>query len=72
MHTVNDLELCDAPTMKKKIKNVLEKGRGSFMELDPGPIQNQALEKIKKWIKAARETATSTQSRSTRSNLDTK
>lgn len=58
MHTINDLELCDAHTMKKKIEKILEKGREAFMELDPGPIQNQALEKIKKWIKVARETTT--------------
>lgn len=56
MHPLNDLGLCDAKTMELKIKEVLKVGRETFMQLDPGPIQDESLEKVKTWINAARKT----------------
>ena len=52
---INDLGLCDAQTMETKIRGILEIGRQVFMEIDPGPIQNVSLEKIKTWINIARK-----------------
>jgi uroporphyrinogen-III decarboxylase len=49
-----DLEFCDPKTMKQRIKEVLEIGHGTFMELDPGPLQDAPLHKVKQWIKIAR------------------
>jgi len=56
MHPVNDLALCDSKTMKLKIEEALNVGRETTMELDPGPIQDVPLEKIKTWINVARKT----------------
>jgi len=55
MHPLRDLKLCDAATMGSRIKEVLKVGRETFMELDPGPIQDESLEKIKTWINVARK-----------------
>jgi uroporphyrinogen-III decarboxylase len=49
-----DLELCAPKTMKQRIKEVLAIGHGTFMELDPGPLQDAPLHKVKQWIKLAR------------------
>jgi len=56
MDPINDLEMCDTKTMELKIKEVLKTGRGTSMELDPGPIQDVSLQKIKAWINIARKT----------------
>lgn len=55
MDPVADLDLCDAQTMETKIKEILKIGRRVFMEIDPGPIQNVSVEKIKTWINVARK-----------------
>ena len=55
MHPVKDLELCDANTMERRIKEVLKTGSETFMELDPGPIEDASIEKIRTWINAARK-----------------
>jgi hypothetical protein len=49
-----DLELCGPKTMRQRIKDVLEIGHGTLMELDPGPLQDAPLHKVKQWIKLAR------------------
>jgi len=56
MHPVNDLLLCDDKAMELKIKEVLNIGRETYMELDPGPILNISIEKIKTWITVAKKT----------------
>ncbi len=56
MHPVSDLELCDTKTMELKIREALKVGRETSMELDPGPIQDVPLEKIKTWINIVRKT----------------
>ena len=56
MHPVGDLQICDTKTMELKIREALRVGRGTFMELDPGPIQDVHLEKIKTWINIVRKT----------------
>lgn len=59
MHPVSDVELCDAETMGSKIEEILKVGRGTSLELDPGPIQDASLEKMKTWINVARKTTKS-------------
>ncbi|MFX1265624.1 MAG: uroporphyrinogen decarboxylase family protein [Promethearchaeota archaeon] len=54
-----DLELCDAEGIESKIREVLEVGKGTSIELDPGPILGVPLEKIKMWISLARKATTS-------------
>jgi len=56
MHPVGDLQLCDTKNMELKIREALRVARGTFMELDPGPIQDVHLEKIKTWINIVRKT----------------
>jgi len=56
MHPLHDLGLCDAKTMASKIREVLKVGRETFMELNPGPVQDESLEKIKTWVNVARKT----------------
>jgi len=54
MHPVNDLLLCDDKSMELKIKEILNIARETAIELDPGPILDIPIEKIKRWIKIAR------------------
>jgi uroporphyrinogen-III decarboxylase len=56
MDPISDLKKCGTKTMELKIKEVLETGSGTSMELDPGPIQDVPLKKIKAWINIARKT----------------
>jgi len=56
---ISDLKTCDTKTMELKIKEVLKTGRETSMELDPGPIQDVSLQKIKAWINIARNTVKS-------------
>ena len=55
MHPITDLKLCDPKTLALKIQDVLQTGRNTSMELDPGPIQDESLAKIQTWIKIARK-----------------
>jgi len=55
MHPVNDLLLCNDKDMELKIKEVLNIGRKNAIELDPGPILDISIDKIKKWINIARK-----------------
>lgn len=55
LHPLDDMQLCDAEAMQQGIKKALETGKGTSMELDPGPVLNAPLEKIKTWIKEARK-----------------
>jgi hypothetical protein len=55
LHPLKDLQLCNAKTMQQGIKEALETGKGTSMELDPGPLVNAPLGKIKTWIKEARK-----------------
>ena len=57
MDPFSDLESCDIKTMELKIREVVKVGRDTSMELDPGPIQDVSLEKIKAWVKVAIRTA---------------
>ena len=50
-----DLELCDEKTMKRRIEEVLKIGKETLMELDPGPIQDAPVQKIRQWIQLARD-----------------
>ncbi|MDH5795396.1 MAG: hypothetical protein OEZ24_04735, partial [Candidatus Bathyarchaeota archaeon] len=52
---VNDLAFCDAETMEKRTREVLRTGAGTFMEIDPGPVMDIAVEKVKTWINMARK-----------------
>lgn len=56
MRPLDDLALCDARTMRLRIEEVLRGGRGTSMELDPGPILDAPLEKVKTWIDVAKKT----------------
>ena len=56
MNPVADLFFCDDKTMELKIKEVLNIGRNITMELDPGPLTDISIEKLKRWIKIARKT----------------
>ena len=56
VHPVKDLELCGAKTMERRIREILKTGAGTFIELDPGPIESGPIEKIKTWIMVARKT----------------
>ena len=56
MRPLDDLALCDARNMRLRIEEVLRVGRGSSMELDPGPILDVPLEKVKTWIDVAKKT----------------
>lgn len=55
-HPISDLDLCDTKTMESKIREVLKVRGETSMELDPGPIQDVSIEKIRTWIKVARKT----------------
>jgi uroporphyrinogen-III decarboxylase len=56
MDPLSDLESCDTKTMELKIREVLKVGKDTSMELDPGPIQDVPLEKIKTWVNVTRKT----------------
>jgi uroporphyrinogen-III decarboxylase len=45
----------DASTIESRIREILRIGRKSIMELDPGPIQDTPLDKVKAWISLARK-----------------
>jgi len=51
----NDLAFCDTHTMEIRIKEALRIGGGTAMEIDPGPVMNIPVEKVKTWIKIARK-----------------
>ena len=55
MDPISDLERCDVVTMEARIRETLGVGKEAIMELDPGPIQDVPLEKIKTWISIARK-----------------
>ena len=55
MDPLRDLKKCDEEAMRSKVREVLKVGRDVSMQLDPGPIQDVPLEKIKTWIKIARK-----------------
>ena len=55
MDPISDVEQSDAVTMERRIREALKIGRQTRMELDPGPIQNVSLKKVKKWISLARK-----------------
>ena len=50
-----DLESSDVLAMESRIKRDLRTGRNTIMELDPGPIQDASLERVKMWISLARK-----------------
>lgn len=52
---ISDLERSDKKAMESRIRETLKVGKQTIMELDPGPIQNASLEKVKTWIKLARK-----------------
>jgi uroporphyrinogen-III decarboxylase len=55
MDPISDVEQSDAVTMERRIRETLKIGKQTRMELDPGPIQNASLKKVKKWISLARK-----------------
>jgi len=56
MHPVSDMLLADEKTIQLKIKEVLKIGRKIALELDPGPITNISIDKLRTWINVARKT----------------
>jgi len=54
MDPTKDFALCDDKTMEKRVKETLKIGKGTFMELDQGPIVDAPLDKVKTWVKIAR------------------
>ena len=60
MDLVNDLALCDAETMQSKVEDVLRTGKDAFMELDPGPVMDVPVEKVRTWITSARKAISDT------------
>ena len=55
MDPISDVEQSDAVTMEQRIRETLRIGKQARMELDPGPIQNASLKKVKEWISLARK-----------------
>ncbi|MFX0139721.1 MAG: uroporphyrinogen decarboxylase family protein, partial [Candidatus Hodarchaeota archaeon] len=49
------LSFGDAQTIKKSIKETLALGKGTFMEIDPGPVMDVPVEKVKKWLKISKK-----------------
>ena len=56
MHPVTDILICDYDNMEIIIKKILDIGKNTNMELDPGPLQEIQLERLQKWITIARKT----------------
>ena len=59
MDPVNDLVLCNSQGMKTRIEEALRVGKGTLMEIDQGPIVDAPLEKVKTWLRVARDAISS-------------